>query len=245
MRGGPQGQVAFVVPAFDEAETLPGVVSGLRRAWPDGEPLIIVVDDGSSDATAEVAGRAGARVTVHPVNRGKGAALLTGFSAAQELRADTVVTLDADGQHCAEDAVRLALDPAPRNALVLGVRDMQGAGAPKANQVSNKISNMFLSAFTFKRLRDTQCGVRRYPIPEVFSLRVGGKGFSFEAEVIVRASRSGWPIVQRPVSVHYPPPEARRTHFHVVRDPARIVGRVSVTLVDPRTFIGRGSGSQV
>ncbi len=233
-------RIAFVIPAHNEAPRVGAVVRGVLEAWPhERSPLVVVVDDGSTDSTAHVAAGAGARVVSHSENCGKGAALLTGFSAAQLMGADVATTLDADGQHPAADAVSLALDAAPRHALVLGTRDMVTAGAPRANQISNRISNFFLSAFTLKRLSDTQCGMRRYPLAETVALGVGGKGFSFEAEVILRAARARWQIVQRQVGVVYPCEDERTTHFHVVRDPARIVGRVSLTLVDPRSFIRR------
>lgn len=231
-------EVAFVIPAHNEAPRIAAVVRGVFAAWPHpAAPLVVVVDDGSTDDTAHVARGAGASVASHPENRGKGAALLSGFALARRMGADVAVTLDADGQHPTDEAIRLALDPAPRAALVLGVRDLAAAGAPRANQISNGISNFFLSLFTLKRLNDTQCGMRRYPIPETEALGVGGRGFSFEAEVILRAARAGWQIAQRRVGVFYPPEDERTTHFHVVRDPARIVGRVSLTLVDPRSFI--------
>jgi hypothetical protein len=144
---------------------------------------------------------------------------------------DACVTVDADGQHPASEALKLLVaEPDPR-ALVLGVRDLAAAGAPRANQVSNQISNFFLSLFTGRRLADTQCGLRRYPLSASLDLDARDDGYAFEAEVILRAVATGVRIVEVPVRVVYPPEHERVTHFDSVRDPARIVTRVVKTLV--------------
>ncbi len=153
---------------------------------------------------------------------------------ALALGATTAVTVDADGQHLSDEAVKLSLHDAPKDALVLGVRDLARDGAPRANRFSNGISNFFLSRFTKRSLHDTQCGLRRYPLAATLAL--GGKddGYAFEAECVLRAARAGLPIVEVPVRVYYPPEETRVTHFHSVRDPARIVYRVVATLATTR-----------
>lgn len=225
-------RVAAVVPAYRAASTVDAVVAGLSRefqALGDANAGVIVVDDGSDDATGERARAAGAEVVSHPENRGKGQALLTGFRRARELGADAVVSVDADGQHLADQALLVARAPAPRDALVLGIRDLVRAGAPSANRFSNRFSNVFLSFFSGRRLRDTQCGLRRYPLPETLELGLESSGYELESEVILKAAGSHWPIVEVPVEVYYPPESERVSHFHVVRDPARIVARVLST----------------
>ena len=187
---------------------------------------MLVVDDGSFDGTARAAEEAGAMLVKHDRNRGKGAALKSGLLRAHALGAKVAVTVDADGQHPAEEAMRLLADPAPKSALVLGVRNLLRDGAPPANRFSNAFSNVFLSLFSRRRLSDTQCGLRRYPVEQTLALEPRESGYGFEAEVILRAARAGWPIVQVPVRVIYPPRHQHVSHFHVVRDPARIVFRV-------------------
>jgi hypothetical protein len=140
------------------------------------------------------------------------------------------VTVDADGQHPADEAARIAFHSAPDDTLVLGVRDLAHAGAPRANRFSNAFSNAWLSWFSGHRLLDTQCGLRRYPIRKTLDLGVRAAGYAFEAEVILRAARTGWRIEQLPVRVIYPPEHERVSHFHPVRDPARIVVRVLYTI---------------
>jgi glycosyltransferase involved in cell wall biosynthesis len=217
-----------IVPAYQAARSVGAVVGGLLRAWPDsqGAPLVIAVDDGSTDGTAAAAENAGALVVRHAENRGKGAALRTGLERARELGAEVAVSVDADGQHPHDEALRILCDPAPASALVLGVRDLVRDGAPRANRFSNGFSNVFLSLFSRRRLSDTQCGLRRYPVDATLALGPREAGYGFEAEVILRAARAGWPIVEVPVRVIYPPEHERVSHFHVVRDPARIVFRV-------------------
>jgi len=113
---------AFIVPSLDAAATVAVVVRDLRRAAGDLIP-IFVIDDGSRDATAREAAEAGAIVVGHPRNCGKGAAIRTGLRAACDAGCDVAVTVDADEQHPAEEAMRL-LEPADPAALVLGVRDL-------------------------------------------------------------------------------------------------------------------------
>ena len=218
----------MVIPALDAERTIAAVVSGAR----EHVEVVVVVDDGSTDRTAAVATAAGATVVSHAQNRGKGAALRTGLSWAAEHGYEAMITLDADGQHpTSEIGKLLALDEI--DALVLGVRDLARANAPRANQMSNGFSNWFLSTVTWTRLRDTQCGLRRYPVRRTLSLGVKDNGFGFETEVLLRALRAKLPIVQVDITVLYPP--ERTTHFDSRRDPWRIVGRVLRTLIVDRS----------
>ncbi len=221
-----------VIPAFEAARSVGAVIEGLLSAWPPeaGPPTVIVVDDGSTDDTAARAREAGAVVLRHTRNRGKGAALRTGLARALALGADAAVTVDADGQHPPAEGLRLMMDAAPASTLVLGIRDLVRDAAPRANRMSNAISNFFLSGFARRRLDDTQCGLRRYPLPQSLEIAARADGFAYEAEIALRAARVGWDIVQRPVRVVYPPEDERVSHFDVVRDPARIVARVLLTL---------------
>lgn len=215
----------MVIPALDAERTIAAVVAGAREQV----ERVVVIDDGSTDGT--VAAAAGATVVSHPHNRGKGAALKTGLVWAAEHGYETMITLDADGQHPPSQLGKL-LAPANPNVLVLGVRDLAGASAPRANQMSNGFSNWFLSTVTLTRLRDTQCGLRRYPVRRTLALNVRDDGFGFETEVLLRALRARIPIVQTDIDVLYP--EERTTHFDSRRDPWRIVGRVLRTLLVDR-----------
>jgi glycosyltransferase involved in cell wall biosynthesis len=223
-------RVLALVPAFQAEKSVGAVVAGLLRELPAGaDPRVLVVDDGSTDATAVEAERAGALLVRHPTNRGKGAALRSGLGFARDAGFDAVVSVDADGQHPPEEAARVARADAPREALVLGVRNLARDGAPRLNRFSNGFSNVFVSWFGGVTIHDSQCGLRRYPVRETLALDARSDGFAFEAEALLRAARLGYPIVEIPIRVVYPPAGERISHFDAVRDPARIVLRVLET----------------
>ncbi len=218
----------IVIPAYEASATLATVIRGLREAIPERANAILVIDDGSLDGTREIAEALGVITLVHEVNRGKGAALRTGFIAARDRGWEIALTVDADDQHPAAEARRVLLASPDPEEIVLGVRNLDRDGAPKANRVSNGISNFFISQFSGRPLRDTQCGLRRYPVSRTLALGTTGQGYDFEAEVLLRAAWSGAHVVEQPVAVRYP--HDRTTHFHVVRDPWRIIRTVVSTL---------------
>jgi glycosyltransferase involved in cell wall biosynthesis len=219
-----------IVPALNAAATVGAVVEGLIA---ESISPVLVVDDGSTDATGSIARAHGAVVVRHAQNRGKGAALRTGLWEARRRGFDVAVTVDADGQHPAKSA-RIVLDAsAEPRALVLGVRELVRDHAPRSNRFGNGVSNFFLSRFAGRPLRDTQCGLRRYPVAEALALGAFARRFAFEGEIILRALAAGLPLVEVPVSVFYPPGPAL-SHFRRVVDPARIVGTVVYTVLDLR-----------
>jgi glycosyltransferase involved in cell wall biosynthesis len=225
-------RACVVVPSFQARATLASVIDGLVRLDGIDRADILVVDDGSTDGTADVAKAAGARVVSHRTNRGKGAALRTGFAEGLQLGYVAALTVDADGQHPPSGARAVLEASDDPNDLVLGVRDLVAANAPRNNQLSNRFSNVVLSAFAGRRLHDTQCGLRRYPLAATLALGCKAEGYAFEAEIVLRASAAGVPILEVPTAVVYPPEHERVTHFDSVRDPTRIVFTVLRTMAD-------------
>ncbi|MDF2697946.1 MAG: dolichyl-phosphate mannose synthase [Labilithrix sp.] len=227
-------RTCILVPAFDAEVAIGEVIRELRREIPECARSIIVVDDGSRDATARIAQELECAVVSSsggsstPVNRGKGAALRAGFEAARQRGMSVALTVDADGQHPAEEARRVLFASNDEDALVLGVRNLARDGAPRANRFSNGISNHFLSRFAGRSLHDTQCGLRRYPIGKTLALGAAAHGYDFEAEVLLRAIWSGLDVVEEPVRVLYP--SDRTTHFRVGRDVRRIILTVLATV---------------
>jgi glycosyltransferase involved in cell wall biosynthesis len=188
-----------------------------------------VVDDGSTDGTAAGLARAeGITVLRHDKNRGKGAAILTGF-AAMAGKTDWVMTLDADGQHDPADVPGLIRAiPAGERPIVIGRREgMIGDDVPWTSRLGRKFSNFWVRAAGGPVLSDTQSGMRIYPLPEAMRLGVRARRFQFEVEILIRARWAGIPVVETPVRVSYTPGMKRISHFRPFVDFCRNSGMFS------------------
>jgi glycosyltransferase involved in cell wall biosynthesis len=236
----PPGPLVVVVPAYQEAATIAGVVAGLRAAAP-GVP-VLVVDDGSTDGTASAAAAAGAEVLASPANEGKGAALRRGMRAALARGAGLVATLDGDGQHRPQDLPRL-LALARADRIVIGSR--RGApGQPAARRRANRVADFWISWAARHPVADSQSGFRIYPAAALAGLdRYEGRArrFSFESEILIDAARAGITTVAAQIPALYGETLRRRSHFRPVADIARIVimvaGKLLARGMDPAGLV--------
>lgn len=206
-----------VVPCYQGAATVGAVVRGARAAGLE----VVVVDDGSTDDSGQVAEAAGATVLRHPGNRGKGAALASGFAWAARAGVDAVLTMDADGQHDpAEIPALRAAHAASPTALVIGVRSFAPEDMPTRSRIGNRISTWWISRFAGQNYRDTQSGYRVYP-RSLFDVPLRSTKFDTEAELLLRAAKMKLPLVEVPIRTIYGPD--RVTHFHGFRDTMRVI----------------------
>lgn len=189
----------IIIPTYNAADQVGRVVQGaLRSGFP-----VVVVDDGSSDDSAAQAAAAGAHVLRHHANRGKGAALQTGFAYARTQDVEGVLTLDADGQHNTEEiAALVAAWRATPGSLVLGVRSFDPSLMPRRSRIGNHISTFFISRFAGRPHRDTQTGFRIYP-RALLSLPLTTRRFDTETELLLWASKLGVPLVEVAVQTIY------------------------------------------
>ena len=217
------GPVAALVPAYQAAVSIGAVVADTVRIVPH----VLVVDDGSTDATAAAAEAAGALVVRQVPNAGKGAALMRGFRALIEQGFTHAVTLDADGQHFAEEIPRLleVADGTP-DAIVVGVRRKEGQEIRAAARFGNWIADLLMTALAGRPLPDTQSGFRVYPLVATVGLGASGTRYDFETEILFRAARRGLPIIGVPVRVYYPPIAERVSHYRPWVDTLRIIRTV-------------------
>jgi glycosyltransferase involved in cell wall biosynthesis len=211
-------RAACVVPAYNAAETLGQVIDGVRQTVP--RVRVVVIDDGSTDETREVADRVADDVVGFDQNRGKGAALRAGFEAALAERCSTVMTIDADGQH--DPAFAPALFSAlTRVDVVIGVRKRNGSGMPLYRRLSNALSSAAVSACTGRRFTDSQSGFRAVRAEVLRRIEPAGDRYEYETDFLIQAARGGWRIGTVPVSTLYG--EWARSHFRTLGDSARVV----------------------
>jgi glycosyltransferase involved in cell wall biosynthesis len=216
----PREDVGAVVPAFQAAATVAAVVAGAREHC----ARVLVIDDGSTDGTAEAARAAGAEVVRHAANAGKGAALRTGLEALARAGVGRALALDADGQHLpAEIPALLAASDATPAAIVVGVRRKAGHTIRWLNRLANRLADALLRRIAGRPLPDTQSGFRVYPVRATLALGATADRYDFETEVLLRAARAGMPVLGVPVAVHYPPVAERVSHYRPAVDTLRIV----------------------
>ena len=192
----------------------------------------MVVDDGSHDDTAPVARAAGAEVLHHPVNRGKGAALMTGMRALSARGFTHALTMDGDGQHLARE-IPVLLEAAAElpAAIVIGVRRRGNQEVAGINLFGNRFANLCVRSAAGVPLPDTQSGFRVYPLATMLRLPQQGEHFEYESTSIIFAAWARVPILSLPVDVYYPPVAERRSHYRKVVDTLRIIRAVTPLLV--------------
>ncbi|CAN5746757.1 glycosyltransferase family 2 protein [soil metagenome] len=218
--------VSVVVPAYNEAEVISALVDSLRSAsrWHE----IIVIDDGSADATAERAAAAGATVVSHPYNKGNGAAVKTGIRTAT---GEYVLIVDGDGQHQPEDALRL-VSRLGEYDLVIGARSM-GTQATYARRFGNSALNRLASYMTDREIPDLTSGfraARREHLREFLHLLPNG--FSTPTTTTLAFIKAGYNVTFEPVEAR---PRVGQSKIRLARDGTKflmIILRI-VTMYSP------------
>jgi glycosyltransferase involved in cell wall biosynthesis len=204
-----------IVPAFNEAGTIADVVTGLHGLVSH----VLIVDDGSTDETAERARAAGAEVLSRGTNTGKGSAVRAGLAQVMTGPFTHVLLLDGDLQHRPSEASRL-LDAAERTGadLVLGERQFSREGMPAARYHANRIGSRALSWFVGAPVLDSQCGFRVCRLDALRNLPLRARGYEIETEMLVKLRRRGARLASVPITAVY---TAERSKLRPVRDTTR------------------------
>lgn len=232
---------AVVIPAYNEANTLEPLLDTILEQT----DTVIVVNDASSDDTSSVAREKPVVLIEHAQNRGKAAALMTGFLKARDMHLDFVISLDGDGQHDPADIPKfLAARQRYPNHLIVGARLYNREQAPKSRLFFNKFANFWVSWAAGCAIADSQCGFRLYPMNILgglgFYLEESNSGyvgvhkdkkhsFVFESEVLIDASRLDFGVVFVPIRSCYPQ-NRRKSHFRPVYDIVQITRMVAKKL---------------
>lgn len=191
----------IVVPAYNEAAAIHGVVEELRAGFPN----IIVVDDGSSDSTSSEARRARATVIRHVLNRGQGAALQTGIEYSVRHGADIVVTFDADGQHRTEDVSRL-IDAMEKTGadIAIGSRFLElRSNVPTFRRFTLRLGALFMRVTSGVALTDAHNGLRAMRRRAAEQIHLTIDGMAHASEILDQINRLKLKVTEVPVVVHY------------------------------------------
>ena len=230
------GFEAVVIPAHNEARTIRAVATGALQHV----PLVIVVDDASTDGTSDLLEGLPVVVLRNERNCGKAASLLRGAGAAIDRGANAIVTLDGDGQHDPDDITRLVTaHRAFPSGITIGARLHHRGRIPPARYWANRVANFWISLASGYRIADTQSGFRVYPAKLLQTANVRAdrsRSFVFESEILIEAARRDIVAACVPINVVYSE-RGRASYFRPVVDIARIVRMVAWRLLREGTLL--------
>jgi glycosyltransferase involved in cell wall biosynthesis len=225
-------KVVVGIPAYNEEKTIAKIVIRAEKH----SDLVIVCDDGSTDATAEIAEELGAKVVRHERNIGKGEALRTLFLEARKAGADVLVTLDADGQHDPNE-IPTVVGPILRGEadLVVGSRLTKGGDQIPA---ARRLGNQALNRMTDGSVSDSQSGFRAYGGKAIEEIHPSEAGMGVDSEILQEASKFGMKITEVPISVDYNVPKASKQNpvYHFLDVIASLIKFLSIR--HPLVFYG-------
>lgn len=213
----------ILIPSYEPNETLLHVITELKEKT---DYTVLVVDDGSGDNYAclfKKAEELGSTVLHHKENKGKGAALKTGFDyVLTHFSEEGVVCADSDGQHKTEDIIRVAESiDGSKSEMILGVRQFED-NVPLKSRLGNSLTAFLFASLTKINLSDTQTGLRGYPSSMLtWLLAVEGTRFEYEFNLLLKAKDAGISVRQIPIRTIYEN-NNKGTHFHPIRDSVRV-----------------------
>ena len=215
MAGLAKSQVLVLIPAYNEEKNVSRVASEAKSL---GFPTL-VVDDGSSDGTAEEIKRIGVDILTTDVNQGKGAASRRGFEWFLTRNYEALVMMDADGQHDPKelDLFVEALQNSA-NGMIVGDRMANPRGMPWIRRATNRFMSWILSAIAGQRIPDSQCGYRALKRGVVEKMELRTTRFEIESEILLEAARLGFPIGSVPIQCVY---ANEHSSIHPFRDTVR------------------------
>jgi glycosyltransferase involved in cell wall biosynthesis len=190
-------KIALIIPAHNEAKRIATVIQSLAKYKED----IIIIDDGSIDATAAIVRRHGVIILTHAVNLGKGAALTTGIEHAIMLGYDAIIMMDADGQHDPADIPKF-IQALKKSDLIFGYREINSSNS-LIRYIGNKFDEWLINALYKGRIKDPICGYRAMKTNLYNTLRWSSVGYEVETEMVINAIKRRIPFVQVPVATKY------------------------------------------
>ncbi len=192
-------KITAIIPAYNEASTIADVLQRTRRVVDE----IIVINDGSTDRTAEIARNHGAIVVSHVINRGLGAAIATGFELAMRRHADVVVTLDADGQHDPDEIKKFLIAIEKGADVVIGSRMVDPTGMPWVRQIAQMLGNVTTFVLFGAWVSDSQSGFRAFSTFALTKIHIKTNRMEVSSELIAETKRHKLTLVEVPIKAIY------------------------------------------
>ncbi len=192
--------ICIVIPIFNEAEHIGALVDELQKR----NFNMVVVNDGSTDQSAEILKNKNVSSVHHQVRSGKGMSLRDGFYYAVEHRFDGVIAMDGDGQHAVDDiAVFLEKAKIDKDCVIVGSRLHHAKNMPMVRFLTNKFMSSLISNVCKQRVEDSQCGFRYIGCGVLKTVHLKSSNYEIESEVLIKASRKGFKIYSVPVQTIY------------------------------------------
>ena len=206
--------IIVLIPAYNAARTLPELLERSRQAGVVAPSDILVINDGSSDTTRAIAKHNGVGLIDHLENKGKGAALQTGFDYALSKGYDAVITMDADLQHKPEDLPRfIQLASLQQYDVIIGSRLHNKKGMPLHRILSNTLTTFFVKMRTGVNITDSQSGFRFIKRQVLKEVRLLSNGFEAETEFLIKAAAFGFSFGSLPIDTIYAGEKSHMTHI--------------------------------
>lgn len=223
--------IQILIPAYKAESELKNFLPDLLTKIP--KENITVVIDGIFDKSPQICADFGVKVVTHEQNKGKGAALISGFKSMDE-NVKWVITMDADGQHSPDDLrgfLEKITSTKSDTAIILGQRKRSLKLMPPARIFSNWATSSFVSFITKQKVADSQCGYRAYRLEAVLSINCKFLRFEMETECILRLRRAGFFVENQPIKTLYTAETSHISHF---RDTVRWIKAVLSTIKDTK-----------
>ncbi len=210
-------KIVILIPVYNEARAIGTLVEHLKKQSLD----VMVINDGSSDRSREIAQEKGAVVLSNEQRTGKGASLQKGFEYILKQDYDAVVTMDGDGQHAVEDLEEFfkvaRMNP---SSIVTGNRMSNCKTMPKTRYFTNRFMSFLISSVCRQRIPDTQCGYRYISRDVLKQLSLRCNDFEIETEILIQASKKGFRVYSVPIKTIYSDEES---YIRPVRDTIRFM----------------------
>jgi len=193
-------KTCVIIPTYNEAGEISNLVASIRQQNLE----IIVIDDGSTDNTVNIAEKSGATILKNSKNKGKGATLIKGFQYALTNGFDAIITMDGDGQHLPTDIpyfIRLA--QYSDSGIFIGNRMVKPRNMPLTRLLTNKIMSRFISYIIHQEIPDTQCGFRLIKKEVLAKLRLLTSKYEKESEILIQSANLGFKIESVPIKTIY------------------------------------------